>query len=444
MTAATVVLTCLLVGTLVLQAILPRLRLLIVTGGAGLAALASALFGTGTPRALLEEVPWDVLVLLVGLGVFAELVAETRVLGVLAVRAVRWSGGRPGHLRVLFFVAMFVVSGLVNNLTALLLVLPVVLRLLAFLGVDDRYLRWTVGGMLVACNLGGAATPIGDFPAILLLGDGRVTFASYLATAGPATVVGMAFLLLVSNAARPERDLRTSVVEARISVAVLEALHRRSRIDRRLGLPLVAVSLAMFAAWLFVPASSGVGPDLVCWLGVGAALLVRPSAGETLLRRRVDPEPILYFLSLFLMVGAVRRTGALSSLGDALTSIDAPPTVHLAVFLVGAALLTAMFSAGPSMAALLDTAGSLAATLPPTAVYVGLALAVCAGSSLLLTAATSGPLAQMLVERADLTDADGRPLRFDARGFLRVGVVSFLGILAVALAFASAWVALAS
>ncbi|HRI67230.1 MAG TPA: hypothetical protein PK156_23465 [Polyangium sp.] len=112
---------------------------------------------------------------------------------------------------------------------------------------------------------------------------------------------------------------------------------------------------------------------------------------------------------------------------------------QLFAFLILAGVLTGLFSAGPSMAALLEVAASLAKRLPPSAVYVGLALSVCAGSSLFLTAATSGPLAQALTERADLRDAQGRRLTFVFFDFLPTGLLGFAVIEMVALVYA-AWV----
>jgi hypothetical protein len=72
---------------------------------------------------------------------------------------------------------------------------------------------------------------------------------------------------------------------------------------------------------------------------------------------------------------------------------------------------------------------------PANTVYVGLALGVCAGSSLFTTAATSGPLAQALTERADLHDDEGNPLRFGFMEFLPVGIMSFLVIEAIAIVY---------
>jgi len=74
--------------------------------------------------------------------------------------------------------------------------------------------------------------------------------------------------------------------------------------------------------------------------------------------------------------------------------------------------------------------------MPKTAVYVGLAMGVCAGSSLFLTAATVGPLAQAMTERAGIIASDGRPLRFGFAEFLPIGLLAFAVILTVGIAAA--------
>ncbi len=423
-----------LVAALVAQAALPARRLLVVSAGAALASLAAALTGTGTAPQLLAEVPWDVIVILVALGLLSQLFVASGVFGVLALGVSRWSRARPRRVVLLFAVGMYAVSGLVNNLTALLLVLPVLLILFKLLGVTQRYTSWALALMLVSCNLGGAATPIGDFPAILLLGRGSMQFDDYLVRALPVTAVALAVLLGgVMVFVRPGKTLDGSPLAARLTLATMGALYRNVGVDWRRLLPPALLLGAMLAAWLFVPRESGVTADLVAWLGAGAALLLAGALGERLLRTRVDVEATLFLLSLFVMVGAVRRSGLFGDIAQVLQDLPIPPLAQLGVFFVAAGLLTGVFSAGPSMAALLEVAERLAQQHPPAAVYVGLALSVCAGSSLFLTAATSGPLAQALTERAQLRDPDGRLIRFGFMQFLPAGLLSFAVIQAVGL-----------
>lgn len=440
MTQAQIILSSILLLALFLQAFLPSLRVLVVCAGAGIACLAATLLGVANTSRILAEVPWDVLIILVTLGLVSQLLAASRLFDRLALVATRMSRADPHRLTFVFAIAMYLVSGVVNNLTALVLVLPVLLVLLRLGGTNQRYVSWTLGVLLVACNLGGAATPIGDFPAILLLGRGRMTFVDYLASAAPATFVALAALLVVTAfVVRPAKDMPRDPVSAGISRAVMAAFHRRISLDRRIFVPAAASLLLMLAAWLFLPSSLGIGPELVCWLGASLALLFNRGLGEKLTRNGLEAEAVLFLLSLFVMVGAVRDTGLFELVARGLERLPISGAGQLFVFLLLAGVLTGLFSAGPSMAALLEVAASLAKRLPPSAVYVGLALSVCAGSSLFLTAATSGPLAQALTERADIRDADGRPLRFGFFDFLPTGLVGFAIIEATAIGYA-AWV----
>jgi Na+/H+ antiporter NhaD/arsenite permease-like protein len=264
-----------------------------------------------------------------------------------------------------------------------------------------------------------------------------MTFGAYLVSAMPPTLVALAVLLAcVVLVVRPGRELLLDPTTTRLSIAIMQALHRNVRVDwKRFSAPVAALG-AMLVAWTVMPSATGVTPELICWIGVIGALSVTPSLSERLLRGRVEVESVIFLLSLFIMVGGVRRTGLFEALASWLTGLEAPPSLQLILFLAVAGIVTGLFSAGPSMAAMLDVAEHLARRLPPTAVYVGLALAVCAGSSLFLTAATSGPLAQALAERADLRDEEGERLRFGFFEFLPVGLVSFAIIMSIAMAFA--------
>ena len=434
MTFAAAATTAILAATVLLQAAWPARRLVLVASGAALSALVVSLSGVSTTGRLLAGVPWDVLVLLVGLGLVTEVLVASRLFGLLAVRVARATRAAPGLLAFVLVLGMYGVSGVVNNLTALMLLLPVVLILFRLMGVSQRYVTWTLATLLVACNLGGAATPIGDFPAILLLGRGAMEFTEYLVRAAPLTLAALALLLAaVFGLARPARGLAATPLSARLTVATLSAFHRGVRLDRRALLSGLLPLAGMVAAWILVPASAGVGPELICWIGAAAALFGAGRLGERLARTRVDVEATLFLLFLFVMVGAVGETGVFRDAARLLAALPLPPTAQVAVFLVSSALLTGVFSAGPSMAALLPVAEVLAADHPPEAIYVGLALSVCAGSSLFLTAATAGPLTQALVERADLRGEDGAPIDLGFFRFAPVGLLGFGVTLAVAL-----------
>jgi len=422
----------LLMATLVAQALLPSYRLLVVLGGAALACTGAAFWGVASVGGVFAAVPWNVLLILVALGLFTHRLADTQVFGLASVALVRSARAHPLGLLVLSTLGTYAVSSVVNNLTALLVILPVLLTVFGLAGVSQRFVVWSLGLMLVACNLGGAATPIGDFPAVLLLGSGAMGFADYLRQALPATLLALGLLIAMVLALRPARDVPATRLGRRLTLATLRQLYRGVRLDRRLLWPCLGALAGMVAGWLLLPPAWGIGPEVVAWLGAGLVLAVQPAQGERALKQAVDVDAVLFLLALFLMVGVVRETGLFGAMARLLQTVPLPPEGQLVLFLVVAALLTGLFSAGPAMAALLEVADLLATRLPPDAVYVGLALAVCAGSSLFLTAATAGPLMQSLTERAGLRDVNGRAVVFGFREYLGVGLLGFGVILAVA------------
>ena len=424
--------SALLLATIVAQAVWPAFRLLVVLSGAALTLGAAVFFQLATVPQLFADVPWDVLIILISLGLFTEALVDSRLFGLASVAITRVAKANPRALAVLFALATYVVSGLVNNITALLLILPVMLAVFALVGVTQRYLSWTLGLILVTCNLGGAATPIGDFPAVLLLGKGTLSFAAYLRGAAlPTLVATLLMTAVVVGVVRVARDVPQSPVTSRLTLATLGALYRGVKLDWSALAPALVGMGLMLLGWLAAPAAWGLTPELVCWLGALLTLLARPKVAERLLRTRVDVEATLFLLALFVMVAAVRRTGVFSDIAHSLTRLPVGPDAQLATFLVTAAVATGLFSAGPSMAALLEVADVLATQHPAEPVYVGLALSVCAGSSLFLTAATSGPLTQSLVERSGLKGLNGERLEFGFRQFLPVGLVGFSIILLV-------------
>jgi Na+/H+ antiporter NhaD/arsenite permease-like protein len=243
-------------------------------------------------------------------------------------------------------------------------------------------------------------------------------------------------LIIVHALVRPARDVAAPTLRRALTVRAVEALHQRITIDWRVLVPALLALLLMLAAWTATRAP----PHLVAWLGALVALALVGARARGAVLRGVDVEATLFLFGLFVLVGAVRESGLFASLATGLAALPIGDELRLLLLIIATGVATGLFSAGPSMAAMMEVAGPLAHTVTPAAVYVGLAFGVCAGSSLLLTAATSGPLAQSLVERAAIVDDQGRRVRFTFQAFLPVGALSFCVILACGLV-AAVWIA---
>ncbi len=296
------ILISIMIAALIVQALSPSRKMLVIFSGATLAVAVAATAGGQSIGRIYNGVPWDVLVILLGLGIFSSLFARSRLFSYLAVWCSRVSRGKYVFILVMFACVMFFLSCALNNLTALLLVLPVLLSILNSLGVSQRFAAICFALLIVACNLGGAATPIGDFPAILLMGTGSISFVGYLILAFPLCT--LLFALLTTLAAlvyhKQERQ-NPSAFERALALTAMAKLYRHITIDKSILYPAVAVFVLMFTLWI-TAGDIGLSPGVICFIGVGIFMARKHEAAEQIIRNEIDFESILFLTALFVMV----------------------------------------------------------------------------------------------------------------------------------------------
>jgi Na+/H+ antiporter NhaD/arsenite permease-like protein len=432
MNIVSLVILIIFIATIIVQALRPQCRLLAVLVGAAISSVVATSGDVIEMSEVWKEIPWNVIAILVFLGLSTHALLPSNVLGCVAVKACAWSRGREIGLLITFPGIMFLLSGVVNNLTAMLVVMPILLTILKVLGPRQAFVNILLSSLLVSCNIGGCSFPLGDFPAILLLGSGKITLTSYFIRAWIACAI--IFLVVQSVLIfchwRKARQ-HASLLEQHLAVETIHYLHRRMNIRWRVFIPIAVAFMGMVIAWI-----AGLAADLVAFVGIAVILTSTGVNGESVIRNGFDAEPVLFLVGLFVMIVIIDATGVLNTITVPIFSLEASPRLMICAFLILAGVLTGVFSAGPSMAALLPLAERMTVSIPSDIVYVSLALSVCAGSSLFLTAATSGPLAQCQVECAAMLDENDKVIQFGFCEFLRYGLISFLIILSGAIFFA--------
>ncbi|HIJ35673.1 MAG TPA: permease [Deltaproteobacteria bacterium] len=415
------------IATLIIQALIPARKMVVIFTGATVTMTIAATWGNQRISSIYNGVPWDVLVILLGLGIFSSLLAGSRLFNSLAVWCSRASRGKYLLVLIMFSSIMFIISCALNNLTALLLILPVLLSILKALGATQGFIALCFSMVIVACNLGGAATPIGDFPAILLMGTGSISFVRYLILAFPMCLLLFGVILVLYAVYYNRKGSEDAApLERSLALVSMAKLYRNYTIDKTILYPGSGVFCIMFGLWV-IAGRIGLSPGVICFLGIGSFMVIKNRAAEDIVRHQVDFESILFLTALFLMVSCMAGSGILGDIAGFMTVYFTDTKSLVCALMICCGISTAIFSAGPSMATMLPIAQQIIARggVPGETVYVGLALSVCAGSSFLLTAATAGPLAQSIVEKSGLTTRDGRRAKFDFMTFLPFGIVSY-------------------
>jgi Na+/H+ antiporter NhaD/arsenite permease-like protein len=287
-------------------------------------------------------IDWNVIFLLFGMMVIVGILRQTGVFEFLAIWSAQRARARPFRMMVLLALITAVASALLDNVTTVLLVAPVTLLLCERLALNPvPFLLAEV----MASNIGGAATLIGDPPNIIIGSRADLGFNDFLIHMGPIVVVllavfvGLCWLLwgrrLTYDAERAEAVMR---LEARDTIT-------DTRLLIRVGVVLVLVMVG------FVTHSvTHLEPSIVALLGAGAAILVSRVEHPVYLED-VEWETLLFFVGLFVMVGALVHQGVIEELAASLTTrIDdnyAPAAVGL---LVGSAVLSGIVDNIPYVA----------------------------------------------------------------------------------------------
>ena len=153
-----------------------------------LGAVAVLLTQTISQDAAIDAVDWDTLGLLAGMMIVVRLTETTGIYTYLAIRAGQMSRGRPLAVVLSLAVATGGLSAFVNNLTVILLMVPITFLLADALDIDPIPL---VLIEVFASNIGGTATLIGDPPNILIAGATDLSFVAFIVNLAPIVVVMM-------------------------------------------------------------------------------------------------------------------------------------------------------------------------------------------------------------------------------------------------------------
>ena len=130
-------------------------------------------------KGIMANYSYDVLVILIVMELFTNLIAETGIMQLIAIKIAEKSKGQKRMCLMLFGGMMFLISSCLNNITAVMMILPIVFVLLKTLEVDRKYVCTFFAVILALSNTGGAASPVGDFPAIVIMTSGITSFLSF-------------------------------------------------------------------------------------------------------------------------------------------------------------------------------------------------------------------------------------------------------------------------
>lgn len=251
-------------------------------------------------------VDWNVIFLLFGMMVMVGVLKQTGLFEFLALWAAQKSGGHPYRLMVLLILVGATVSPILDNVTCVLLVAPVTLAVCRRLGLTPApYLI----ALILASNIGGTSTLIGDPPNIIIGSRANLSFADFLVHALPlAIILLVGFILGCRLLFRPyfhEHFDISALADLRPADAITNV-----RLLRRCLIVLALVMVAFSLHTVF-----HLDPSVVAMMGAGATVLVSRTSPEEFLEE-VEWGTLAFFMALFVLVGALVQVGIIGRIGE--------------------------------------------------------------------------------------------------------------------------------
>ena len=253
-----------------------------------------------------EGTDWNTIFLLVGMMVVVNITRRTGVFEWIAIKAVKLAKGHPLWIMVALCTATALISAALDNVTTVLLIAPVTLAICMSLRLDPVPYLITV---VIASNVGGTATLIGDPPNIMIGSAARIDFMEFMRVDAPVVLV----IYAVNIATVMWWFRRRLTVPDELRATVMQFDERAAITDPKLLKRCLAV-IGLVLLGFGVHGAAGLEPATIAMCGAAALLLIRREEPDAALRE-VEWPTILFFVGLFVMVSALVKTGIVRMMG---------------------------------------------------------------------------------------------------------------------------------
>ena len=371
-----------------------------------LGAVAVLITQTLEQEAAIEAIDFNTIGLLAGMMIMVRLTETSGVYTWLAIRAGQWSGGRPLAVVLALGATTAVLSAFLDNVTTILLVVPITFLLADALDVDPIPL---IIIEIFASNIGGTATLIGDPPNILIAGHTGLSFGAFIGNLAPVVVVTM--LVVLPGLYFVFRSRLQVAPEARSRLMRLDAAKSiEDPSEARRTVPVLVITILVF----FFHKALHLEPATVALAGASVMLLLtRQSLEESL--AGIEWPTLFFLIGLFVMVGGLEETGALEEVAEGIASVTGGDRVaELLGIMWASAIGSGLVDNIPFTAAMIPVVDSLGGGEGDDAYWWALALGACFGGNATIVAAAANVAASGMAARA------GRPISFTR--FLLYGI----------------------
>lgn len=324
--------------------------------------------------AAMEHIDFNTLGVLLGMMLFVSVVKLSGVFEFLAIKCARLAKGDPWKIMLLFVLLTAVLSAFLDNVTTVLLIGPMTLTACKLLDVNPIPFFMTE---ILASNIGGTATLIGDPPNIMIGSAAGYSFFDFILYDAPAVAIILVAILGVFYALYGRKMNVDDEHKARIM-----ELDEHAQIKNRRLLKQSVVMTALVVVGFMAHGALGLES---CIIALGAAGIIMLISGESIEEAlsNVEWTTLSFFAGLFVIVGALAETGVIGMLANGL--IDATGGnvfITMLVLLIGSAVISSFLDNIPFVATMIPILLAMESTgMDVTPLWWAVSLGACLGGN---------------------------------------------------------------
>lgn len=294
-------------------------------------------------------IDYNVIFLLIGMMIIVNILSKTGLFQFLAVKSAKLAKGKPFLILIFFTCITALLSAILDNVTTVLLLVPVTLFIADELELDP--FPFLISEVM-ASNIGGTATLIGDPPNIMIASKIHLTFMDFIYHMTPAVLfVFGGFILTIKILFGKKLQVKEEVRQKILAIDEFTLVKNYSLLKKSLGvLGLVVVGFVFHGVFQYEPATIAI-------LGAAILLIISKEDPHHVLSELEWPT-IFFFIGLFIIVGGVVKVGLISSLSKGMIALTNPTEESMFV----TAITTLWFSAISS--AIVDNIPFVASMIP--------------------------------------------------------------------------------
>lgn len=344
---------------------------------------------------------------LVGMMLFVAVVKNSGIFEYIAIKSAKIAKGKPVNIMIIFILITAILSAFLDNVTTVLLIGPMTIAITRILNINPVPFLIT---QIMASNIGGTATLIGDPPNIMIGSAANLGFTDFILNTGLPVIfiiiTAIIYFLLLYK--------KQLVVDEENISKVMEMDEKKAIKDKSLMIKSIILIILVVIGFIFHSQLQMESCVIALLAAIIMLLIGKQDAEEIILG--VEWSTILFFIGLFIVVGGLEETGVIGKLANLLVSATSGNMVlTMIIILWASAIISSFLDNIPFVATLIPLILTMQQTgnIDVTPLWWALSLGACLGGNGTLIGASAN------VVLSSISNKNGYPITF--KHYMKIG-----------------------